>query len=867
MSETALRTLCSATCLVLSLSVSSICVAGGAEFEDDFERADGPVDGWTVVQGAWDIVDGAMTTTGAGQESWAWAGDPAFAVEGDMTAEFALDFGAPPGDPVGRHGGVMIYGSTPTHRGDGAISGYLIDWIDRIDDHGIRIIRYDSGVPVFLVLGTPDIAEPPLTWRIEVEGETIRVLADDVPAIEIDDDTHRAGVFGVWAYQNSTQMTFDNVFIEFTPRCVVPCMTSTALSGTAPHTVDFDASCSSAQCADISTIEWDFGDGTSSEGAQVSHTFEFEDTYVVTLSVTDADGNSESRTAVVNVFPDGGDLQDDFSNPDGPPESWTVFQGDWQVVDEELVGNAAGVEGWIWAGAPPLFFPPTFELGFDMRFLSTPADGVGRHAGVMFCASAPTWRSDAGTSGYELDWIDRNADHGLRLIRVDNGAHTFVAAGGRDLPEPPSRWRIVVGPQTIEVWGDAELLIDVVDPTHRSGHFGLWAYSNGQQVAYDNFGSERPTLTACFNVTPSLSFRVGEDATFDSSCTRSDNPIASLEWDFGDGNTATDAVVEHIFASAGSYDVTLTVETTTGESDSTTRTLSVFETPGGFEDGFDREDGPPDGWTVVQGDWRIQDEALRIATPAGSPESWIWAGSPASRFENVESLGFRLEFLNQPFDGIGRHAGVFFFAQNTSPRFAGNSGYSIDWIDRIVDQGYRISVWNGGVETPLLAGSGDTEPGEVWEIELDGDIIRLIVDGEEKATVEDGTYRSGHVGFWSYVNDQDLEIDDVVIGEPGVIENPRPRFKRGDADAGGDLQLTDGVTVFGFLFLGDDEPPCLESADADNDGIINLTDGVIVLNFLFTGGPPPAGPLECGEDTDPEGSARDIGCESYTRCP
>jgi len=74
------------------------------------------------------------------------------------------------------------------------------------------------------------------------------------------------------------------------------------------------------------------------------------------------------------------------------------------------------------------------------------------------------------------------------------------------------------------------------------------------------------------------------------------------------------------------------------------------------------------------------------------------------------------------------------------------------------------------------------------------------------------------------------------------------------------------VTIFAFLFLGDDAPSCSESADADNDGIINLTDGILVLNFLFLGGPPPAPPLDCGVDTDPIDSPRDLGCESYPGC-
>jgi hypothetical protein len=54
-----------------------------------------------------------------------------------------------------------------------------------------------------------------------------------------------------------------------------------------------------------------------------------------------------------------------------------------------------------------------------------------------------------------------------------------------------------------------------------------------------------------------------------------------------------------------------------------------------------------------------------------------------------------------------------------------------------------------------------------------------------------------------------------------------PRFLRGDSNADGGISITDAITTFGFLFLG--EPPafsCKESADANNDGAIDISDGI-----------------------------------------
>jgi hypothetical protein len=92
------------------------------------------------------------------------------------------------------------------------------------------------------------------------------------------------------------------------------------------------------------------------------------------------------------------------------------------------------------------------------------------------------------------------------------------------------------------------------------------------------------------------------------------------------------------------------------------------------------------------------------------------------------------------------------------------------------------------------------------------------------------------------------------------------RFHRGDPNDDGTTDIWDGITTFGFVFLGD--PPvlsCKESADANNDGSIDISDGIYLLEWLFLGGvelPAPGSTKEpCGLDPDPPGSPGDLGCE------
>jgi hypothetical protein len=89
-------------------------------------------------------------------------------------------------------------------------------------------------------------------------------------------------------------------------------------------------------------------------------------------------------------------------------------------------------------------------------------------------------------------------------------------------------------------------------------------------------------------------------------------------------------------------------------------------------------------------------------------------------------------------------------------------------------------------------------------------------------------------------------------------------FRRGDANADGQVNITDGVRTFNYLFLGGADITCLDAADSNDDGALNLTDGVNTLNWLFRGGAelPPPGPQVCG----PDASDDPVPCAAYEAC-
>jgi hypothetical protein len=90
-----------------------------------------------------------------------------------------------------------------------------------------------------------------------------------------------------------------------------------------------------------------------------------------------------------------------------------------------------------------------------------------------------------------------------------------------------------------------------------------------------------------------------------------------------------------------------------------------------------------------------------------------------------------------------------------------------------------------------------------------------------------------------------------------------PSFRRGDCNSDGILNISDPISLLGYLFLGSETPSCIEACNGDDDGEVSLTDAVRVLGFLFTGGLPPAAPYpDCGLDP-----AADLSCEvSHPGC-
>jgi PKD repeat protein len=100
-----------------------------------------------------------------------------------------------------------------------------------------------------------------------------------------------------------------------------------------------------------------------------------------------------------------------------------------------------------------------------------------------------------------------------------------------------------------------------------------------------------------------------------STSSDADGSIAGYAWDFGDGTTGSGASPSHTYATAGNYDVTLTVTDDKGATGAVTRTISVSSAPA---------PAPVASFTANPMSGTAPLTVNFTDTSTGSPTSWAW---------------------------------------------------------------------------------------------------------------------------------------------------------------------------------------------------------------------------------------------------
>ncbi|CUR55120.1 putative PDK domain-containing protein [metagenome] len=434
--------------------------------------------------------------------------------------------------------------------------------------------------------------------------------------------------------------------------------------------VTVDGSGSTSPNGDIVDYLWDFGDASGARGATAIHTYLTSGSYVVRLTVTDAQGATNSTTktvtvtAPVNAAPTdvygkeiyrqspwfyyrlaetSGSTATD-AGPDGRNGTYsgTISRGVSGALRNS--NNAAislvGRDGF--AVSPQAPGPPT-EFSAGIWFKTTDNKG-GRLIGYGSSSSGLS-------NSYDRHIYIQN--DGRLVFGVYNGVENRVTTTGsyRD-----GVWHQAVATLSptagMKLYVDGALVGSNANTTAENftgywkvGGDNVWSGASSRYLtgSLDEAAVFQRALTPAeiaeqwrlgstvveppVTTPPTASFTASVNSltgTFDAGASSdTDGNIVLYRWDFGDGTTANGQLVSHTFPAVGDYTVSLTVTDNDGALGTTTKTVTTTA-------------APVDSVPIANGStwqWRY----LNSAPPAG----WNTAGFDASSWSGgAAPLGF-----------------------------------------------------------------------------------------------------------------------------------------------------------------------------------------------------------------------------------
>ncbi len=326
-------------------------------------------------------------------------------------------------------------------------------------------------------------------------------------------------------------------------------------------------------------VYWDFGDGDYAEGPTVTHTYDSDGVYVVTLIITDAWGAMSVHTILVTV------LNSPPTAEAGPDVSGTE--------DSSLSFNGQGSD----PGGGPVTFSWNFGDG---------STASGQSVGHAF--------TQAGS--YQVTLTVTDAD-GLSVTDTCTATVTNVgpvAVITSNLGTHEGDTMTFSGTSTSDTSSDLPLLVyawDLGDGSTASGATASHAYTDEGTytvkltVTDDDGASDSATLTVSVANAPPVATIVsvttghadilpGDNVTLAGTGTdKGSADTLTYSWDLGDGNSSTSATTVHAYETAGNYTVELTVTDDDGASHTVSQVVWVKTLATATSGGKDAIDDAP----------------------------------------------------------------------------------------------------------------------------------------------------------------------------------------------------------------------------------------------------------------------------------
>ena len=298
-------------------------------------------------------------------------------------------------------------------------------------------------------------------------------------------------------------------------------------SGLVNSSIAFSSAGSSDSDGNIASYQWDFGDGASSNMADPQHSYSAAGVYTVSLTVIDDGGLSHSASTTASIN------EDDQGNCDAPS-----YMAGTQYQAGDVVANGGrkyrcDIAGWCSSSSAWAYEP-----------------GVGAH-----WQQAWTDVGECRDTGNQTPVAQANGPYSAMVDQ----AVAFSSNGSMD-PD---------GTITEFNWefGDGQSSLQA-NPSHSYTSAGSYTVT---LTVTDNEGATARVattadITAAGNQPPVANANgpyvtdVAQAVSFSSAGSSDpDGSIAQYLWEFGDGQSSSDANPQHSYSSVGDYTVQLTV--------------------------------------------------------------------------------------------------------------------------------------------------------------------------------------------------------------------------------------------------------------------------------------------------------------------
>ncbi len=509
---------------------------------------------------------------------------------------------------------------------------------------------------------------------------------------------------------------------------ITPCQTAAA------PTAAFSASCASLSCMFTVTsapppnamFAWDFGDSNTGLGPSLSmpHGYGATGSYLVTLTVTDANGAVGVATALVSLgAPDGPLADDDFFETDqDTPLTITIA--------ELLANDAPGVSfvqadpakcNAIAGAASCLYTPPPGFVGTD-SFTYSVQDALGNAGAATVWITVRralianpdffTVSFDGSKQFTTADLLANDTPGALFVSAQDalNGTLSFVSAG------PPAVYKFA---PTAGFAGDA--IFDYLISADGNPPFALGIVT----VTVVDAAPTAGFTVACVNRT----------CTVHTTSTDPDNtPIYRWLWNWGDGSPTIEPTTPfpwadqtHTYAASGRYTITHTVYDTANQSGTIQLAVLANTAPVAVADTAGTERDLPVTIDVLANDTDADGDPLSIA-------SVNLSAYPGASYQVVQLASGRLALAVTPPDSF---VGTLTFTYTVADPWGATSTATVtltvtQWSVVVDALGEQFSCpQNGSIRIPLatlLANDYDSAGATLTIVAFDTSVLMGTLD-------------------------------------------------------------------------------------------------------------------------------------------